>query len=403
MKTGGKLGILGCLYFAQGLPYGFFTLAMPLIMRERGASLPQIGLASLLTLPWALKFLWAPLIDRYGLPAIGIRKTWLFALQALGIILFLTMAMMDGRDGYAWLLWGFLLANLIAATQDIATDGLAVNMLEEHERGVGNGLQVAGYRLGMICGGGFLLMYFPQLDFGGVFLLMGLAILVSTLPVLIYKEPPLPADHLRDQPWSLLWQLLTNRKMLLWLMVIGLFKFGDAMATAMFKPWLFDWGFSKEAIGGLLGYLGALSGLAGALVGGWLTTYIGRYRAVIIFGFIQSLPIFGYFLLDRSLLPPDLVVEMCILEIFTGGLATSAIFTAMMDVCRPHAAATDYTLQASFVVIATTLAHTVSGFVAGSMGYGQNFLISGILTLFGTALFGFLYRKSAVDHLRLSL
>ena len=403
MKTPGKLGILGCLYFAQGLPYGFFTLAMPLIMRERGATLPQIGLASLLTLPWALKFLWAPLVDRYGLPRIGMRKTWLFALQIQGVILFLTMAMMDSGEGYAWLLWGFLLANFIAATQDIATDGLAVNMLDDHERGVGNGLQVAGYRLGMICGGGFLLMLFPFLDFRGVFLIMGLAILISTLPVLIYNEPPTPTADIPTQPYQPLWEFLRDGKILFWLLVIGLFKFGDAMASSMFKPWLYDQGFSKESIGGLLGYLGALAGLVGALAGGWLTSYMGRYRAVVVFGLIQSLPIFGYYLLDRNLLAADLVVEMCLLEIFTGGLATAAIFTAMMDICRPHAAATDYTVQASFVVIATTLAHTLSGFVAGSMGYGGNFLVSGLLTLVGTALFALRYRQNSASGLRLRL
>ena len=392
MKSIQKYGILTCLYFAQGLPYGLFTIAVPSIMRSRGASLPEIGLASLLTLPWAFKFLWAPLVDRYGLPKLGIRKTWLLALQLIGSLVFFRLGMVEDTGDYTYLLVGFFLANLITATQDIATDGLAVSMLKPSERGVGNGIQVAGYRMGMHIGGGVLLMFFSFLGWQGIFIFMGFALLASTVPVLFYKEPPSTAYTEKIPAMKLLTDLVKRKGMLVWLGVIGFYKFGDAMATHMLKPFLVDIGLEPADFGKLLGTYGFLGGLLGALVGGLLVRQMGRYHAVFVLGVIQALAVFGYWLLGLGYLNEQHLTALCATEYFTGGMATAAIFTAMMDMCRPQSAATDYTLQASLVVIATNLSHVLSGYVAQAWGYNVNFALAGILSLAGAFLFGAFYK-----------
>ena len=151
-----RLGLLGTLYLSQGLPFGFFTQALPLIMRKRGMSLESIGLSSLLALPWALKFVWSPYVDRYGT-----RKSWILPLQLLTALTLVGTAI--ARDAFAVVLASVLLTNLLCATQDIATDGLAVDMLANEERGLANGVQVAGYRVGMILGGGVLLIFHERL------------------------------------------------------------------------------------------------------------------------------------------------------------------------------------------------------------------------------------------------
>ena len=172
MRTAGKLGLLGTLYLTQGLPYGFFVQALPVMMRKQGVSLEDIGLASLLALPWALKFLWAPLVDGLGWPRVGRRRSWILPLQGLSIITLALLAGVDPAAGLGLVLAGVFVVNLLSATQDIATDGLAVTILRPEERGLGNGLQVAGYRVGMIIGGGLLLVVHDRLGWPLVFMTM---------------------------------------------------------------------------------------------------------------------------------------------------------------------------------------------------------------------------------------
>src|SRR5262245_16928433 len=148
-------GMLSALYFAQGLPSGLIAKALPPLLREQGVSLSVIGFTSFLALPWALKFVWAPLVDRYGS-----RKRWLLVLNCLAMALMLLVA---SRDFAAWVdtlplfLAVLFVMNLVSATQDIATDGYAVVTLKPEWRGLGNSIQVVGYKLGMVIGSGVLL------------------------------------------------------------------------------------------------------------------------------------------------------------------------------------------------------------------------------------------------------
>src|SRR6187399_2512819 len=155
-----KLGLLATLYLAQGVPIGFFTQALPVVMRQQGYALAWIGLSSLLGLPWALKWLWAPLIDARYSPRLGRRRTWLLGLQLATALLLLMLALTGHEGAMVWLLVGSFVSNLLAASQDVATDGLAIELLTTKERGAGNGVQVGAYRLGMIFGGGALLVVF---------------------------------------------------------------------------------------------------------------------------------------------------------------------------------------------------------------------------------------------------
>ena len=396
--SAGKLTLLTCLYFAQGIPYGFFEKALPAIMRERGASLPQIGLASLLTLPWAFKWLWAPLIDRYGSSRIGIRKTWIFVFQSMSVALFIVLGMVRDSGDYTYLMWGFLFANLISATQDIAADGLAVSMLNTRERGVGNGLQVAGYRIGMFFAGGFLLMFSENLGWRGMFWMMAAAILVSTLPVVFYRERP-PTKRIQGNPWRLLGRLWNRKGMPLWLGVICFYKFGDALASRMLGPYLTDRGMTLGDIGYYLGTIGVIGGLIGALLGGGLIVAMGRYRAIFVFGLMQAAAVFGYYLLSLDMLSESMFSVICFFDHCVGGMATVALFTAMMDLCDPDSGSTDYTLQAGLIVLTSiSFAGVAAGFLAKAAGHSGNFLISAVLSLCAALAFGYLYRAQAKNR-----
>lgn len=397
MSTSKKLGLLATLYLAQGLPFGFFTQALPVLMRKQGLSLPEIGFTHLLALPWALKFLWAPLVDRFGSAAVGRRRSWILPLQALSVLLVTGLALIDPRSGLALLMVAALLTNLVAATQDIPTDGLAVDLLDDRERGLGNGVQVAGYRVGMIIGGGLLLIVFDRAGWRLTFGSMAAMLALATLPVALFRERPTEARAPADRPGGLAWiEVLRRPGMPLWIGLIAVYKAGDALASAMVKPLLVDRGMSLEDIGLLVGVGGFCAGLAGALLGGYAASRFGRKQALLGCGVLQMIAIAGYIAPAAGLGGTTALAVACTLEHLTGGMATVALFTLMMDACREHAAATDYTVQACVVVIATGTAAVGSGFVAQNVGYARHFGLGALLSAAGVAFAAIAFARGLV-------
>lgn len=379
MTTSRKLVLLGSLYLAQGLPYGFFTQALPVLLREQGMALPLIGLAHLLTLPWALKFLWAPLVDGVRAPRRGRRRAVIVPLQLATSAILAALALAATPSAMWALVIAVLLVNVCAATQDIATDGLAVEVLDPDERGLGNGLQVGGYRVGMLLGGGLMLVVFDAAGWTAAFLGLSVLVLASTVPILVHREPPRPAPA-ATSPLAAVGAALARPGMRRWLLVLATYKTGEWFAGGMLRPFLTDAGQSKGDIGWILGFAGFGAALAGAALGGVATRRLGRRRALLVFGSLQALAIASIALAVRSPSVPMFYAVMAA-EHFTSAMATTALFTAMMDFCRADEAGTDYTLQASIVVIATGVASILSGVSAGVIGYGPHFLAAGGLSL----------------------
>lgn len=370
-----KLLVLGALYFAQGLPFGFFTQALPVVLRERGSSLGDIGLTSLLALPWAFKFLWAPVVDRCHVARWGRRKTWIVPLQAASVLTLLVVGGF-GLEPLTVLLVAVFWLNLLAATQDIATDGLAVDVLSPGERGFGNGLQVAGYRAGMIIGGGALLIAFDALGPRNTFWVMAALIALASWPLLMVAERA-PTGGAPSQKEAAASSFLRRPGAVALLALLVAYKSGDAFATSMLRPFLSDAGLSLSEVGWLLGTAGFVAGLVGALVGGGLVNRLGRKRALLTFGALQALSVCGYVYLAARGAPHALELYLlCSFEHFAGGMATAALFTCMMDWSRPESGATDYTVQASAVVIATGAAASIAGFSAQALGYQGHFLLA---------------------------
>lgn len=383
MSTKAKLGLLGSLYFSQGLPFGFFTQALPVILRKQGFSLGEIGLSSLLAAPWALKFLWAPAADRYWWPRLGRRKSWILPLQLASVATLGALALGPAATSVRLLMAAVLWLNFLAATQDISADGLAVDILAPGERGLANGLQVAGYRVGMIVGGGVLLILFERLGTFGTFASMAFFTAAATVPVLLAREPrPSPVAERRARPTV---HFLRRPGVARLLFLAVAYKAGDAFATGMLRPFLADSGFDLEDVGWLLGTVGFVSGLLGAVCGGALVNRMGRRRSLLLFGLLQSASVAGYAWIAYAKAGRPAFYAVCSLEHLASGMATAALFTCMMDWCSKETGATDYTVQASAVVIATGLASTVAGFSAGALGYAAHFSLSTALALASVA------------------
>lgn len=376
-----KFGLLASLYLAQGLPFGFFTQALPVLLRERGLSLAAIGATSLLFMPWALKFLWAPLVDHTGT-----RRQWLLSLQLLTLAGAAGLAFVDLDTGLLAIFAALLLFNLLSATQDVATDGLAVRLLSPAQRGLGNGIQVGAYRIGMILGGGLLLWLFAKAGWSVMFLCMAGILALTVLPVLALprREPPVEeAARLSGHRLLLAWGTrLRQPGMAGFIALICAYKFGDAMASSLVGPFMHDAGLSKEQIALVKGSIGSTMGLAGAALGGWMAWFFGRRHALLTCGLLQTASLLLY--LACALDPTDhrLIYAASTAEHLLGGAATVALFTLMMDASEPGHAGTDYTLLACAVVLATGLAALGAGVLGDTLGYavtfGLSFLLSGL-------------------------
>lgn len=388
--TAGKLALLSGLYFSQGLPFGFFTQALPVLLRERGVSLAAIGLSSLLAIPWGAKFVWAPLVDRYGA-----RRAWILPLQAATALVLVGLGL--AADEIARSLVPLLVAtfacNLLAATQDIATDAWAVELLAGDERGLGNAVQVAAYRVGMIVGGGALLVWIGTIGFAYAFYAMAALVLASTLPALLAREEPRARATTTEGPRAELAHFLARPGAWRLIAIVVVYKLGEALGAGMLRPFLKDLGLSLADVGWITGTVGFVAGLLGAVAGGAIINRIGRRAALGAFGLFQSVATAAYALPAIWSGERALLVGVVALSHFATGTATVSLFTCMMDWSRKEAAATDYTVQSSAVVIATGAASALSGFSAQALGYVGHFVASGALSLVGAALAFALFRR----------
>jgi MFS family permease len=154
MKVHTKLILLASLYISQYLPTTFFIQTVPVFMRQQHISLGTIGFLGFLSIPSALKFLWAPIVDRYHIPRLGHYRGWIICFQSLLIVTLLVASSLDIQTNLVGLLVCMFLVFLFSSSQDIATDALTVNLLEPQERGLGNAIQASGNFLGAIIGGG---------------------------------------------------------------------------------------------------------------------------------------------------------------------------------------------------------------------------------------------------------
>lgn len=384
MSRACKITLLIALYIAQGLPFGFFTLALPVLLREAGYSLTQIAVLNFLALPWVLKFLWAPALDH-----IGTRRAWLLGFQVTSIAAALLLTQADPSDGLTTLIVAAFAFNILAASQDVITDGLAVRMLDARERGLANAIQVGAYRFGMILGGGLLLSVFARTNWQVTFLCMAGLLALTTVPTLALKEAATTEGAPKYTAWQLIigWlHRLAQPGILRFAAIIFLYRFGDQMVSTLLGPFLIDQGMNKEAIALMKGTVGSATSLLGAVIGGWLAFSAGRRTAVLTSGVAQAASFTLYIVAAMGMGGVTLLWVATIFEGIIGTMATVALFTLMMDASDPEHAGTDYTLFASLVVLMGPIGNFSGAAVADAVGYAPAFTAGSILALLGTLI-----------------
>jgi MFS family permease len=387
-----SFAVLFALYFSQGLPSGVLAHALPAIMREEGVSLEYIGLIKLLALPWALKFIWAPYVDRMGFSALGVHRTWIIAMQSLLIVMLLLASLPSFESLLGPLvvifLVGILFVNTAAATQDIATDGLAVKTLQAKWRGVGNSIQVTGFKLGMILSGSGLLLSIEMLGWNVSLQLMALLLLVLLLPVFSKAFPSAGGDlectakqaPTVALPVEVYKGFFKREGMLTWVLVLLTYKLADSLGSVMIKPLLIDSGFSLGDVASLTLW-SSIAGLIGAALGGWLYLRLGAKQLMVLAGLAQAVGIGLFSLVSIDAVSGFGVYLLSLFEQAVDGLSTVALFTLMMSQCRKEHEGADFTIQASMQVLMSGLVAAFGGLLAGVLGYFSTFVLAGGLGL----------------------
>ncbi len=374
----GRLGILWVLYFVQGLPFGFQATALPVYLRTAGMSLEGVGLAAALALPWSLKILWAPLVDRFGGGRYGRRKSWILPLQLLLAVTCGAAALVPPHEGLTPILVLVLAMNFFAATMDIAVDGLAVDVLERSELGHGNVAQVVGYKVGMLTGGGVLVWASGTIGWEGLFLVMAALIALCFLVTVLWREGEWTRDHepgaRRLHPrfgeiFATLRRVVTADGAGWLLLFIGTYKLGETMADTMFKPFLVDAGYGGRQIGLWVGTWGMLFSIAGSIGGGLLAQRRPLLQAVGIAAVLRALPVAGEWWLSVVDPTPHRVLAVTCAEHLFGGALTTALFAYMMGRVDKRIGATHYTLLAAIEVWGKLPAAWVSGFITAQTSY----------------------------------
>lgn len=389
-----KLVWISILYFASGFPYGVFAELLPTYFRTRGVSLVDIGIVSALGFAWTLKFLWAPLVDR-----VGTRKGWIMASQvAIAVVLFL-LAPMDASDVTTrlWLILGALA--VLSATQDIAIDAYGIELLDTREYGAANGVRVTAYRVALIAAGGAFVALAGRIGwtavlFGAAIVMIALALitLVIPSPKVEREAAESAAGELRLAVWNPLRSLLSRPGMAGVLLFVLIFKLGDVALTPMIRPFWVDSGYSPEQIGLVIGTVGMLATVAGALVGGGFTTRWGTFTALWMLGLTQALSNLGYWLAAARGAPMALMYSAAIVEQFTNGLGTAAFLAFLMSLCEKRYAATQYAVLSAVFVLGRTLASYMSGYGAQNFGYESYFLLTFAIAFPAFALLPFVRR-----------
>ncbi len=384
-QTKTKYSLIATLYVSQAIPLGFFITAMPVILRDSGLSLERVGLFSAIAAPYLIKFLWAPAVDRYG----ARRRhylSWILPLQTVALVTVLAMSSLELSTQLSMVLALAALFMVVAATQDIATDGLAVRALAESERGPGNALQVGGYYLGQVLGGGMMLVLFSRFGWAPALWAMAAMLTLPLLPALRFREPELSSAAVRRFDFGALGRFFRRPGAWSWTAILLLFRSGETMATFIFNQMLVDRGYGLADIGLLAGVLYAAGALSGSLVAGFVITSLGRRAGLTLFAAIQAMAILGYLIPAGGSVGLAVIAGVVFVAAFAGGLATTALYTSMMDASRPETAGTDFTLQQSLCAVGPVIGTGLSGFSAAALGFSGHFVLCAAVSLLAVAL-----------------
>lgn len=373
-----RMAVTFLMGFSCGLPLLLTLSVLQAWMKEEGVDLSVIGMMSLVGIPYTVKFLWAPLLDRITLPFLGRRRGWLFIVQLTLMAAIAALGFSNPKSHPLLLAGAAFLVTFFSASQDIVVDAYRRETLSDAELGLGSSLYVNGYRVGMLLASGGGLVLADHLPFSAVYLVMSACMLPGLVTTYYSKEP----DHPYGAPGTLAEAVFAplreyfTRNGAWWILAFILcYKVGDSMASAMTTPFYLDIGYSKTEIGTVVKLFGFWATIAGSLAGGIWMIRIGIARSLWIFGILQAASTAGFMLLTYTGPSVPALSAVIAFENFTGGMGTSAFAAFMASMTHKRFTATQYALLSSLMGVPRVLVSAPTGFLVKSMGWNWFFAV----------------------------
>ncbi|MDP6567176.1 MAG: AmpG family muropeptide MFS transporter [Alphaproteobacteria bacterium] len=403
------------LGFSSGMPLLLTLSTLSIWLTEEEISKTTIGLFAMIGLPYTLKFIWAPLIDRLHLPLLtrwlGRRRGWAILTQ-LGLMV--GIVGLGGSDpagnAFAVAVWA-LVVTFASASQDVVIDAYRVEILEERQYGAGAAMIVAGYRLGMLASGAGALYLAEAVSWFWVYAAMAGLMGVGIVTVLVNPEPDLPAADDAASPLDdpMAWlndavigpfaEFLRRGGWLPILLFVLFYKFGDSLAGVMANPFYVEIGFSKSEIASVSKIFGLIATLGGGFLGGLLVVRAGIMQSLLWCGLLQMVSNLMFAI--QALVGHDIAMLSLTIgvENIAGGMGTAAFVAYLSALCNVAYTATQYALLSSFMALARTVLSAPGGALADATDWVTFFLVTTVAALPGLLLWWWLMRRGIVPEM----
>lgn len=362
------------LYIAQSIPMSFFATALPVLMRQGNYSLFAIALLKLIKLPWILKFLWSPLVDRRTETAADYKR-WIFGSEIVYALIIFGVAMLNIETHFTLIIFLILLAFISSATQDIATDAMAARSFERKNSSLLNSMQSMGSFTGSMVGGGFLLLLFHRIGWSHLLPWVAIFVLIALLPLAFNRGINLQERKNGKKATSRDMLLFFTQKQI-WRQVLFLVFFyaGLIGILSSLSPYLVDRGYQMKEIGAMVGIFGVSTGIFFAFLAGIFIRRKGKLRSRRIISALIIMPAAYFLWLAQSAIESHALILVGVALVWgTYGMASTMINTAAMDIVREGREGTDFTLQIVLTHLSAMIISLVSARVGDLTGYSGLF------------------------------
>jgi PAT family beta-lactamase induction signal transducer AmpG len=385
----GRMLVALFMGFSCGVPLLLTISVLQAWMKEEGVDLTVIGMMALVGLPYTLKFLWAPFLDRFTLPFLGRRRGWLLVAQTALIFSIAGLGLTDPGNNPWLVAFAAFLVTFFSASQDIVVDAYRREDFPDEELGLASSLYINGYRVGMLLASGGGLIMADHMSFPSVYLIMAACILPGLVTTLLAHEPEVNVRMPENMREAVLDPLLEyfSRHGALWILAFVLFyKIGDTMASAMTTPFYLDIGFTKTEIGAVVKLFGFWATVVGTLVGGLFMLRMGIHRSLWVFGFLQALSTACFAILARTGPQVSVLSGVIAFENLSSGMGTAAYAAFMASITNKKFTATQYALLTSLMGVPRVIASAPTGFLAKNLGWGTFFVACALIAIPGLLL-----------------
>ncbi len=401
IKVSRALALMFPMGFASGLPLALSGGTLQAWLTVAGVDIKTIGLFSIVGIPYTLKFVWSPIMDRFNIPVFGRRRGWMILCQILLILVLCCMAALNPSSHAAAMGLAAIILAFFSASQDIVIDAYRTDSLKEQERGLGVGLTVTGYRIAMLVSGAVALILADYIGWRQTYLCMAGVMAGAALFTFLAPEPKINGSPPRDFKEAViepLKDLFSRKAIFAFMLLIVLYKIGDAFAGTLTTAFLIRGaGFSPTDVGTINKGLGLAATIIGAMAGGGLMTRMGLYSSLMLFGILQAISNLAFMALAVAGKSYPLMIGAVGLENICGGMGTAAFVAFLMALCNHRFSATQYAILSALAAIGRVFVGPPSGVLVAWVGWPEFFFFTFLAALPG--LFLLYHLKNPINAL----